>query len=106
MRELALPIDAGEGLAWPVRRYCKLFPLRLRDQHIGRLAPRGVVVGRAPLRLPNRLSRPRLVDHLRDAQAVIRKYSLPAQRLHMVMSAIGAPCRHGALVLPDLVGQD
>jgi len=106
VRELAIAIDAGEGVARPVHRHGKLVAPRFRDQHIGRLAPRGVVVGRAPLGLPDGLSRPRLVDHLRDAQAIVGKHPLPPQRLDMVMLAVDTPRRHGALVLPDLIGQE
>jgi len=45
------------------------------------------------------------VDHLRNANAIIRKHLLAADGLDLVMIAMNPPCRQRPFVLPDLIGQ-
>ena len=105
MREMLVAIDARESITAPFGLHRQRGVLRFRGEDIGRLAPCGIVVGRAPLGLPDRLARPCFVDHLGDADAIIRKHLLAADGLDLVMVGVSPPRRQRALVLPDLVGQ-
>ena len=105
VREVSVTIDAGESIAAPFGRHRKRGALRFRREDVSRLAPCGIVVGRAPLGLPDRLSRPCFVDHLGDANAVVRKDLLATDRLDLMMVGVGPPGRQRPLVPPYLVGQ-
>src|SRR3954467_15701530 len=102
VRKIPVAIDARESVTAPVRLHRKGSALRLRREDISWLTPCGIVVGRASLGLPDRLSRPRFMDHLGDANAVVRKHPLAAGGLNLMMKAMGAPGRQRGLVLPDL----
>ena len=105
MRKVAVAIDTGETVVRPLGFRRQRGVLRFRREEIGRLAPCGVVVRRAPLGLPGRLARPFFVNDLGDANPVIRKHPLAADGLDIMMVRMGAPRRQGPLVLPDLVRQ-
>ena len=103
-REVAVTIDALEGI-WRHWVCTGSGALRFHRKNISRLAPCRIVVGRAPLGLPDRLSRPCFVDQLGDANAVIRKDLLATDRLHLMMVGMSPPGRQSPLVLPYLIGQ-
>ena len=105
MRKMLLAIDARESVTAPFGLCRQRGTLRFRGEDIGRLAPCGVVIGRAPLGLPDRLSGPFFVNDLGDADAIIRKDPLAADGLDIMMAGVGPPRRQNSLVLPDLVGQ-
>ena len=105
MRKLAITIDTRERIMLPLGLHGKLGILQLHGQYIGRCAPRGIVVGRAALRLPDRLLRPCLMDHLGDADAIVGEHRFPPDLLNAVMFAVNPPGRQRGFVLPDLVRQ-
>ena len=105
MRKMLLAIDARESVTAPFGLCRQRGTLQFRGEDIGRLAPCGIVIGRAPLGLPDRLSGPLFVNDLGDADAIIRKDLLAADGLDIMMAGVGPPRRQNPLVLPDLVGQ-
>src|SRR4029079_19030741 len=105
VREVPVTIDAGEGVTAPLGVNRKHGALRFRGKDEGRLTPCGIVVRRAPLGLPDRLSGPCFVDHLGDPNAVVRKDLRTADGRDVMMVGMSAPRRQSPLVLPYLIGQ-
>src|SRR5947207_8457383 len=102
---MPVTIDARENVTTPFRLDRERGVPRLRSEDKGWLTPCGIVVGRTPLGLPDRLSGLLFVNDLGDADAIVRKDPLAADGLDIMMARVNAPGRQGPLVLPDLVGQ-
>jgi hypothetical protein len=94
VRKLAVTIHARKSVAPQFGPHRKFGSLRFRSQDIGWRAPRRVIVGSAPLGLPDRLAWTRFADDLRDADAVVGKHLLATNFLDAMMSRIHAPRRH------------
>src|SRR6266702_1974067 len=105
MRKVPVAIDAGESVTAPSSLDRKRGALRLCREDVSWLTPCGIVVRCAPLGAPDRLSRPGFMDHLGDANAVVRKDPLAADRLDLMMEGMGPPGGQRGFVLPYLVGQ-
>src|SRR5258708_11992740 len=104
MGEMPVAVDAFEGITTPFGLHRKRGALRFRRENIGRLTPCRIIVWGSTLGLPNRLSRPCLMDQLGYANAIIGKHPLAPNGLDLMVVRMDPPRGEGAFILPDLVG--
>src|SRR3954471_2143521 len=105
MSENTRSVDAFENVASPRCFYRQLPVPGLGDYDKSRRPPLGVVIRAQALGTPRGFPGPRLVQDLRDPDAVVGKDFLAACLLNRMVLGIDAPGDHGPLVLPYLVGE-
>jgi hypothetical protein len=105
MRKNARTIDAVKSISLPWRLDRQSFGCRLGSQYEGWAPALRIIVRGKPFGPPHRRSRTSLMDHLRDPDAIVRKYPVAPYLLNAVMTGVNSPGRHGGFIQPDLIRQ-
>src|SRR5947208_17074801 len=101
---MPVTIDARENVTTPFRLDRERGAPRLRSEDKGWLTPCGIVVGRTPLGLPDRVSGLLFVNDLGDADAIVRKDPLASDGLVIKIVRVNAQGRTGPRDVLDIVG--